>query len=1483
MDRDRNLLLGVFAVQLRQVTPSQLAAAAVDWASDRERDLGRRLVDSGALTPQAAELLVAFVDQTVAMYGGDASAALEAFGGERQVTKSFRSSIELSESGDVEPIPEAALILKDAESVPAVEESEGRYADLAEYGRGGMGRIVLVHDTFLGREIALKELLSPGDKKGSSGRSSSRRQSVPHMARFLEEARITGQLEHPSIVPVYEIGHRKDGTLYYTMKLVRGTTLDQAIKGAASLEERLGLLPHFVDVCQAIAYAHSRGIIHRDIKPGNVMVGEFGETVVLDWGLAKNKAAQDVHEQGFRDSLEAAHKGSEMEVHKTVYGRAVGTPAYMPPEQAEGRLNEVDEQSDVYSLGGLLYELLTGRPPFEGENVYTIIWRVMSEEPESITSREPKAPPELCAICRRAMHKDKAARYASAKALADEVQRFLSGALVQTYEYRTFELIRRFFRRYKAIFATAAIAAVALVLTGVVSYVRVVEERDAALAAREKEQQAREAEERARRESELAREEEHEARQLAERESYRSSVLLAQRNIEDGLFERARKALWATPEDKRNWEWGYLLGRCYQDVYTFSEHDDRIVDLDLSPDGSRFATASWDGAACVWEMDTGRLAAKLKGHEDGLTCVAFSPDGTAVATASFDATARVWDTASGALRMTLTGHEGAVNAVAFSPDGTYLATASQDETARVWDLASGEPIKVFGEEGHSVSNVSFGPSGNRVLIVAQGADARIVDLETGVKRMTFGGEAWPCSDAFFSPDGTRVLTTFLGKAGATAVVWDVTSGEAFATLAGHADRVVWAGFSADARDVATASSDNTARVWDTESGVLLAEFRGHTKTVNAAAFSPDGRQLATVSKDQTVRLWDIVSEAPLAVFAGHEGSVVDVRFTRDGKRLLTTSEDGTAKLWEVPADEQEDLLCEADAPVADASFSRDGTRLAMAFTDDTVAVWDTEARNELLALTCFSEQSRAAVSPDGRLLATAFAEAGFSCLVWIWDIDQQCIVNTLSGSLAQVEQLTFSPSGECLATASSDGVVRVWRTDSGALERTFEGHAKNAPCVCYDSGGTRIATSYADDTARVWDLEKGCDVATFHVDQWLDRLSFTPDGEGLMVATEEYGLIWGISTNEPLAALDGAVERLSRAPFSPSGARVVGISSGSAKVWKTDTGEDLLTVPGVELAEFHPDGRRLLLVQTDKAVRFLSAEPFRPDMLPGDDSIEWVDRYAMHKQTRLAQQKTATPATQKPSVLAMVTREGLTTRLNQFVRICALEVHDAKTTEQAAGYVVRPDAAAPILARLGAREGDRIVVINGAEIRDRNDIIEAFQKYLNAPNDEASATFALSIVRGSRRIHLRYLFVDRVHAQIDVSIPRVALMPLIKSQLDAAKAKHDAFLDHDLRLARWHLEPVFGNEPAGFWIGEAYNPYADNFLRRLGLQPGDRVLSVNDRTITSSVDLLDAVEAVASDLAGSEVDHCVIEIQRGQFQRFTIDLAFTDPQHAEQP
>jgi ABC-type multidrug transport system ATPase subunit len=448
---DRNLLFGVLALQLQFVTQHDLIDAMYEWVRDKGRPLGQILVQNGALAEDAQKLLDALVQQHAARNGGSAARSLLALGPAVCVPGPLRQLADADVQASLLHLAPAGRGAAGEKTTPVAGQppagaavgtptSAGlRFRLLREHARGGLGQVSVALDEEFRREVAVKEIQERFADDPES------------RSRFLLEAEITGRLEHPGIVPVYGLGTREDGRPFYAMRLIRGVDLQAAIgafhgaggAGAADqhdLEFRR-LLRRFLDACNAVAYAHSRGVLHRDLKPANVMLGEYGETLVVDWGLAK-LIDRPEGGGGSEATLPALAAGAQ-----TVAGRAIGTPAFMSPEQAAGRLEQLGPATDVYSLGATLYCLLTGRPPFEGGTA-EVLGKVQRGDFLGPRALNPTVSPALEAVCLKAMALRPEQRYPSVKALSEDVENWLADRPVSPWPVETVVEARQLSKRF---------------------------------------------------------------------------------------------------------------------------------------------------------------------------------------------------------------------------------------------------------------------------------------------------------------------------------------------------------------------------------------------------------------------------------------------------------------------------------------------------------------------------------------------------------------------------------------------------------------------------------------------------------------------------------------------------------------------------------------------------------------------------------------------------------------------------------------------------------------------------------------------------------------------------------------------------------------------------------------------------------------------------------------------------------------------------
>jgi serine/threonine-protein kinase len=455
MNTDRNLLFGVLALQADLIDEAKFARACSEWAGRKQTSLAELLVERGWLTPADRTDVEKLVERKLQKHGGDVRAGLAEVTTDpvkRSLAAVADDDVRQSLAGLATPSPQGLVLVSTTAYQPGACD---RYTLSRLHATGGIGRVWLAHDPGLGRDVALKELRP--EQAGNPA----------VWARFLKEAQVTGQLEHPGIVPIYEVGRRPgDQQPFYTMRFVRGRTLAEAARayherrgrGEAGPLELRELLTAFVGVCNAVAYAHSRGVLHRDLKPQNVVLGDFGEVIVLDWGLARIMGEADAEAA----PLELPAAGQP---DATVQGQVLGTPAYMAPEQAEGRLDLLGPATDVYGLGAILYEVLTGRPPFTGPETEALLRQVAHEAPARPRAHVADTPAALEAVCLKALAKQPAGRYAAVKELADEVRRWLADEPVTAWREPLPRRVGRWARKHR----TGVAVGGALLLAGVVA------------------------------------------------------------------------------------------------------------------------------------------------------------------------------------------------------------------------------------------------------------------------------------------------------------------------------------------------------------------------------------------------------------------------------------------------------------------------------------------------------------------------------------------------------------------------------------------------------------------------------------------------------------------------------------------------------------------------------------------------------------------------------------------------------------------------------------------------------------------------------------------------------------------------------------------------------------------------------------------------------------------------------------------------------
>jgi WD40 repeat protein len=995
------------------------------------------------------------------------------------------------------------------------------YEILGELGHGGMGVVYKARQVNLNRVVALKMILA-GVYAGAQ-----------EVARFRIEGEAAARLEHPHIVHIYEVGDQ-EGRPYCAMEFLDGGSLAQKLTGTP---QPVRVAAQFVEtLARAVQYAHEHHVVHRDLKPANILLAGTHDLPlerclpkIADFGLAKQ----------LNDG--AAGNAGAAPAYQTQTGEILGTPSYMAPEQAEGKHREIGPAADIYALGAILYELLTGRPPFKGESTLDTLEQERTQEPLPPSRLQPRLPRDLSTICLKALAKAPGRRYAGAGALADDLRRYLDGRPIEARPVSAGEKLWRWCRRNPGVAGLAAAVVLLLVIgTGFSTFWIAQANEQAKETAREKERAQDE-----QRKSFL--------------QAYISSMRLAQVYWDASLIELLRETLDSQlpentgEEDLRGFEWYYWQRRCHSEWRTLRGQSVGVMSVAFSPDGQRLASGSLDATVKVWDLTNGNVRRTLTGHSDGVTSVAFSPDSRYLASGSSDQTVKVWDVTRGQMLQTLAGHTHQVTSVAYSPDGRHIVSGSHDLTVRVWDWASGKLV-------HKLTGHIKGISGVAV-----------------------------------SADGQRVA----GGGGKKVIVWDLASGHEICAFASQSGDIQSVAFSPDGRHLGSGHSDKMVHVWDLDGGDEPQVLRGHSRTVNSVTFSPDGQRIATASGDWTVKVWDVASGEALRTLAGHAWSFQSVAFSPDGRRLASASHDGMIKLWNEASGAEALTLKGYHVHIYSVAFSPDGRRLATGSEKrdepgGEIRIWNATNGQTVLQLPGHSEAvNGVAFSPDGHFLASASDDK----TVKVWDLTS-AQARTFTGHLDKVWSAVFSPDGRSLASGSEDKTVILWDVASGRPLATLKGPIDRVNGVAFSPDGRRLATASWDYPVVIWDVTEAKPLTFLegHIDSvW--SVAFSPDGRWLASAGNDRTIrLWDTTTAQLVRTLKGHTDAISGVAFSPDGKRLA--SAGwdqTVKIWDPVSGQETLTLKGhrdrVFSVAFSPDGERLASASWDGTVRIWDATP----------------------------------------------------------------------------------------------------------------------------------------------------------------------------------------------------------------------------------------------------------------------------------------------------
>ena len=972
-------------------------------------------------------------------------------------------------------------------------------------GSGGMGKVFEARQENPRRTVAIKVM-----SKGVTSRSA--------LKRFEFEAQVLARLKHAGIAQIYEVGNWTDpesgeAVPWFAMEYISNAKpiTEYARDHVLDTRARLKL---FQKACEAVSHGHERGVIHRDLKPTNILVDGSGHVKVIDFGVARTT-----------DSDMAAT------TMQTDVGQLIGTVQYMSPEQFDADPHDLDIRTDVNALGVVLYELLANRLPYSLRKlaIHEAARIVREEDPQRLSTDDSSLGGDLEVIVGKAMAKDRAKRYGNASGLAQDISHYLDGEAITARAPGVAETLRRFARRHRvvtsAILAAFGVLAIALVVVGRLAMD--LERTNAAIASEQVKTEAALQEARSRgTEAEQARTRSDAALAHLTSESYVSAVRRGTAAMTDHRGDIVSHEVESIAglniaQVNRRLEMQLLLASLHPELLLIAAHDSPINAVAISPDGRTIATAGDDEVIRLWNSQSGTALAELKGHGSRVNTLAFSPDGRTLASGGDDNSIRLWDPLSqGGLPLgELKGHSAAVRSISFSPDGKSLASASADRSVRLWNVLSHGCTYTLNGHDKAVRSVSFSPSGLQLASASADKTVRVWDPANGSLLHTLDNHPDALTCVAFSADGGTLAD---GSTDGTLTLWNTLDwtqraatplgasihGTAFAPRGApstsaalvvatsngciqadpstglalpqsQVDRMhaTCLTFAPDGKSWANGSTDGALRIWDSTSDMTDETWKVSNSPVYAVACAPEPSGLVAVSGENgSIQLWDADASLRLAVLAGSgRGDAVQaIGFSPGGKRLACASRNGALSIWNSATGQLQHPLIASGNPLFAVAFSPDGRTLATAGEDRLVQFWDVESQKVFAQFKGHTASVYAlCFSPSGRVLASADADG----IVRMWDLDTRQELGLLSGHQGPVHALAFAADGKTIATASYDRTLRVWDVTSRKQSALCQGHESEVESVAFDLSGQTIASGSRDGSVRLWNAQSGKELA----------------------------------------------------------------------------------------------------------------------------------------------------------------------------------------------------------------------------------------------------------------------------------------------------------------------------------------------------------------------------------------------------------------------